>query len=175
MRKWLIIVPLLAFIIFYGCSASSPGRYGKSERNSSGEMKAKTYKEDFNLTPYRETINVKGVDLDSAFGNNNDVWYNFKVDSSMDTTAPQIIGQTDGYRVQIFVTDNLEEADSTKDDAETKLNEKDVYISFDPPFYKVKIGDFKNYADAKDFRFKLNQLGYSEARIVNDKINLFNK
>lgn len=175
MKKWPFITSLSVILLLYGCSASSPNRYGASTAKNSEGMNAKEYKEDFNLVPYRQKIDAKNVNLDSSFGNNNEVWYNFKVDSSIDTTAPQVIGQTDGYRVQIFVTDNLQHADSIRDDAQTKLNEKDVYISFDPPFYKVKIGNFKNYADAKDFRFKLNQLGYAEARIVNDKINLFNK
>jgi len=175
MKKWLFITSLLSILLIYGCSASSPNRYGEAATKTSENSNAKEYKEDFNLAPYRQKIDTKDFNLDSSFGNNNDVWYNFEVDSSIDTTAPQIIGKTDGYRLQIFVTDNLQQADSIKDDAQTKLNEKDVYISFDPPFYKVKIGDFKNYSDAKDFRFKLNQLGYAEARIVNDKINLFNK
>jgi hypothetical protein len=54
----------------------------------------------------------------------------------------------------------------------TKLN-RDTYITFEPPFYKVKVGDFRSRDEANDLRFKLNQLGYNEARVVQETINLF--
>jgi SPOR domain len=175
MKKTSILFLIASFLIIYGCSASTADRYSTSESKTISPKEQKTYKEDFDLTKYRAKIDAKDITVDSASTGDNNVWYNFKADSSKDTTAPQIIGQSNGYRIQIYVTDNLQEADSVKDDLTTKLSQNDVYISFDPPFYKVKIGDFKNYSDAKDYRFKLNQLGYSDARIVNDKINLYNK
>jgi hypothetical protein len=50
---------------------------------------------------------------------------------------------------------------------------KDVYVNFEPPFYKVKVGDFTTRSEANDLKFKLNQLGYSEAKVVQETINLF--
>ena len=34
-------------------------------------------------------------------------------------------------------------------------------------------GDFDNQKPADDLRFKLNQLGYKEAKVVKDKINIY--
>jgi hypothetical protein len=161
--------------MYFGCATSTGSRYSTSENETNSKNESKTNKENFDLSRYRAKIDTKNISPDSMSSSHSVVWYNFKVDSSADTTAPQIVGQSNGYRVQIYVTDNLQEADSVKDDISTKLNQNDIYISFDPPFYKVKIGDFKNYSDAKDFRFKLNQLGFSDARIINDKINIYNK
>lgn len=177
MEKYAFLFLIASFLVFYGCSASTADRYSTSEGETSSAVKNKNYKEDFDLSKYRAKIDVKNISTDSSNSavTNTNVWYNFKVDSSQDTSAAQIIGQANGYRVQIYVTDNLQEADSVKDDVTAKLSQNDIYVAFDPPFYKVKIGDFKNYSDAKDYRFKLNQLGFTDARIVNDKVNLYNK
>jgi hypothetical protein len=39
----------------------------------------------------------------------------------------------------------------------------------------VKAGDFTTKPEANDFKFKLNQLGYSEAKVVQETVNLFEK
>ena len=78
-----------------------------------------------------------------------------------------------GYRVQVLITDNLDEANNMRSDIYFKTNQKAVYIVFDPPFYKVEVGDFKNMADAKSLSFQLKQLGYSDARVINETINIF--
>ena len=38
---------------------------------------------------------------------------------------------------------------------------------------KVKVGDFTSRHDADDLKFMLNQLGYKEARIVQETVNIF--
>jgi hypothetical protein len=37
----------------------------------------------------------------------------------------------------------------------------------------VKAGDFTSKSEANDFKFKLNQIGYTEAKVVQDTVNLF--
>ncbi|MEJ2103463.1 MAG: SPOR domain-containing protein [Ignavibacteriaceae bacterium] len=54
-----------------------------------------------------------------------------------------------------------------------KTARKEVYVTFEPPFYKVKAGDFTSKSDANDFKFKLNQLGYTEAKVVQETVNIF--
>jgi len=73
--------------------------------------------------------------------------------------------------VQILSTDNLEHARKTKERILPKINQKQVYILFDPPFYKVQVGDFTVNSLAEDLEFKLKQLGYNNARIVREKVN----
>jgi hypothetical protein len=78
-----------------------------------------------------------------------------------------------GYRVLVLTTDNLEEANNLKSEIYFKTYQKPVYISFDPPFYKVKAGDFINSTEATELGFKLNQMGYTEAKVVRDTVNIF--
>ncbi len=174
------IFPFLISILLISCSASTADRYGNEKNNTEkkGEKKEtptqKEDNEDFDLTPYRATFNVESKEKPMKT-ERPDVWYNYKTKSASDTSAPQIIDQVNGYRVQVLSTDNLEEADSIRTELYLETNQKAVYITFEPPFYKVKVGDFLKISEANDLKFKLNQIGYTEARVVNDKINIYNK
>lgn len=167
-------------ILIISCSASTADRYGKEEnkKEKKEEKKEITNKngnnENFDLTPYRATFDVEGK-AKATKPEMPDVWYNYKTKAGSDTSAPQIVGQVNGYRVQVFSTDNLEEADSIRTELYLETNQKAIYIAFEPPFYKVKVGDFLKISEARDLRFKLNQIGYTEARVINDKINVYNK
>ena len=83
------------------------------------------------------------------------------------------MGTEDGYRVQVLVTDDLDEANRLKSDVYFTKSVDEVYVDFEPPFYKVKVGDFSVQKSAEDLRFKLNQLGYKDAKVIKDKINIF--
>jgi SPOR domain len=99
------------------------------------------------------------------------VWYGYGDTSSI--LERKIMGTTDGYRVQVISTDDIEEANRVRAEIYEKTARKEVYITFEPPFYKVKAGDFTSKSEADDFKFKLNQLGYTEAKVVQETINLF--
>ena len=60
-----------------------------------------------------------------------------------------------GYRVQVYSNNNSRKAKSEAFELETKLLEQfpDVkcYVSYSAPFWKVRLGDFSNYAEAVVF------------------------
>ncbi len=175
------IIPLILFfsfpLLFISCSASTAGRYDKNENKEEKKevIEKKGEKENFDLIPYRATFNVEEKKESAKSSGKPDVWYNYETKAANDTSAPQIVSQVSGYRVQVFSTDNLEEADSLRSKLYLQTNQKAVYITFEPPFYKVKVGDFLKISEAKDLSFKLNQIGYTEARVINDKINIYSK
>ena len=97
------------------------------------------------------------------------------MDTTSITTDSQrnIIGTTDGYRVQVLSTDDIDEANRVRAEVYEKTTRKEVYVIFEPPFYKVKVGDFTSKTEAEDLRFKLNQLGYTESKVVQETVNIF--
>jgi hypothetical protein len=159
------------------CSASTDTRYetdnGQTVDETGDTLVA--IREDFDITPYRMQIDIEESDRESE--TLTDVWYQYESlqDDSISGVNGKIIGTVDGYRVMIIVTDNMEEANSLRDEVSSKIFRRELYISFEPPFYKVKIGDFTNFAEANDLKFKLNQLGYTRARVVQETVNLFEK
>jgi hypothetical protein len=76
-----------------------------------------------------------------------------------------------GYRIQIIQTSDSEEAKNVQRDAVLRFNE-DVYRVFDPPFYKVRVGNFLNWYDAEKLQKLAIQRGYRDAWVVRTKVNL---
>jgi hypothetical protein len=66
-----------------------------------------------------------------------------------------------GYRVQVYSNNNARKAKSEAFELEEKLKEifPDVkcYVSYSAPFWKVRLGDFSNYAEAVVFSKKVKK------------------
>ena len=132
-------------------------------------------KEDFDITRYKTKIEIETISNNEELS---DVWYEYEndyenPDDSNFVQNRNIIVTVDGYRVLVVATDNLEDANSVRADILDKIKRKEVYISFEPPFYKVKVGDFTDLTDSDNLKFRLNQLGYTKARVVQETVNIF--
>jgi cell division protein FtsN len=181
-KKTANILLILSYLLIISCSASTGSRYESdvdNEKKTESEKNEEKHKtdlaEDFDMSPYQTKIEIeeKQPVKETITHDNLSVWYEYE---EPDTTAINeriIIGKEYGYRVQVFTTDNLEEADSLRSDVYFNAVRKDVYVVFDPPFYKVLVGDFKQLSDAKNLSFRLNQMGYTESRVVSDTVNVF--
>lgn len=161
----------LAFILI-GCSASTGSRYEtKVETKSTPKIEQKKeIQEDFDLTPYKTEIDIE-VPPVAISKVPSDVWYEYSTVSA--DTSLKISSTADGYRVQVVSTDDLNEANQVRAEIYEKTTKKEVYIIFEPPFYKVKVGDFTSKSEAENLRFKLNQLGYNESKVVQETVNIF--
>jgi len=183
MKKYILIkrlfAILFAILLFYSCATSTGSRYGKNERGSGTDSSAVIHEilttenlsEDFNITPFKTKIKIPETNTASS-ESNKDVWFDYSIPVK-ETQTKKLVGTQDGYRVLVINTDNLEEANQIKSEVYSKTDQNEVYIDFEPPFYKVKIGDFKDQKSADNMRFKLNQLGYKEAKVIKESINLF--
>lgn len=78
----------------------------------------------------------------------------------------------DGFRIQLFATKDIESATIAKKEAEFVFTEDslDVYVEFESPYYKLRIGDFKNRDDAVAFREIAREKGYTSSWIVKTKV-----
>ncbi len=160
-------------LLLLSCSASTGSRYETKNKTEETENKVEVSNEvaeDFDITPYETEIEIEAPPI----GTDNlppDVWYGYS-DSSTESER-KIIGTAEGYRVQVLSTDDIDEANIVRTEIYEKTTSKEVYIIFEPPFYKVKVGDFTSKTEAENLRFKLNQLGYTESKIVQETINIF--
>lgn len=74
-----------------------------------------------------------------------------------------------GYRVQIFATQYSNKADSMRQILEDTLDEN-VYVPFEAPNYKVRVGDCLDRREAERLRDKLKAMGYRSAWIIRTRI-----
>lgn len=86
--------------------------------------------------------------------------------------------EIDGYRVQIYSSNQQQYAKSEALDLEAKLQDRvshTIYVQYISPFWKVRIGDFRSYEDAKEYKKIFvqqypNMVG--DTYIVRDKIKV---
>jgi hypothetical protein len=74
-----------------------------------------------------------------------------------------------GFRVQLFSTRIEEEARATVQKATVSFPEN-VYLMFDNPFFKVRLGDCPSRVDADSLQQRAIQQGYASAWIVRSHV-----
>lgn len=77
--------------------------------------------------------------------------------------------EVSGYRIQLISTQNLAEAITIKAEADS-LFSLPVYVDFEPPNYKVRIGNYSTNEEAISMQYKLQQRGFKFAWVVPSKI-----
>ena len=86
--------------------------------------------------------------------------------------------EIDGYRVQVYSSNQQQTAKGEALELEARLKDKvnqTIYVQYIPPFWKVRIGDFRTYEDAKEYKKQFTQLFPSmvgNTYIVRDKITV---
>ena len=86
--------------------------------------------------------------------------------------------EVDGYRVQIYSSNRQQTAKSEALELEDRLKEKigqTIYVQYLPPFWKVRIGDFREYEEAKEYKKEFVQQFpemIGDTYIVRDKIKV---
>lgn len=70
-------------------------------------------------------------------------------------TGKKELVEIDGYRVQIFSSNRQQTAKTEALELEEQIKEKvsqTVYVQYVAPFWKVRIGDFRTYDEAKEYK-----------------------
>ena len=76
----------------------------------------------------------------------------------------------EGYRVQVLATRYIERADSLAAIMKNTISDS-VYVDFEAPNYKVRVGDFIDRDTAETLQQELVQMGYNSAWILRTRIN----
>ena len=77
---------------------------------------------------------------------------------------------SEGYRVQVLATRYFERADSLAVIMKNTVRDS-VYVDFEAPNYKVRVGDFIDRDSAESLQQDLVQMGYNSAWILRTRIN----
>jgi len=87
---------------------------------------------------------------------------------SIDTN---LINSVKGYRIQVAISQNEKDLIDIKEKLEVIVKEK-IYIKFELPNYKLRVGNFDSRKKAEAYRNKVIQLGYRSAWVVPTLIEL---
>jgi hypothetical protein len=76
-----------------------------------------------------------------------------------------------GYRIQLFSGNERINANNIKTKFLRLFPEQTAYLSYQQPYFKIRVGDFRSKLEAKLFYNKIKD-EFSESIIIQDKINL---
>ncbi len=149
-----------------GCSSSSPDVTGeqKQGQESQKDMKKPMSYYEATLDPSQYEDDVEVVEKKKIEEKDTT-----ELRIPKDSTVVQETSQL-GFRIQIFSTSNIDEAMNMRTNVLTKLPQDSVYIVYDPPVYKIRLGDFQTRYDASIELPTIVNMGYSDAWIVPDNI-----
>lgn len=150
-------------ILFFGCASQKGVRVVKSPKaQATGIKDFENMREDFDPAAL-DDYDIMIEDSDVAYSGLDDLTIN-AVEMLRDSVGT-------GYRVQLIQTTEPEEAKNVERDAILRFDEE-VYRVFDPPYYKVRVGDFADWYDAEKIQKLAIQKGFRESWVVRTKVNL---
>ncbi|TKJ42341.1 hypothetical protein CEE37_01275 [candidate division LCP-89 bacterium B3_LCP] len=92
-------------------------------------------------------------------------------ESERDTAVSFETVEVSGYRVQLFTTNVEFEARSVEEKALIEFDQN-VYLIFDSPIYKIRIGDCLTRTEANKLRQVAVKRGYRGAWVVQSKVTV---
>ena len=95
------------------------------------------------------------------------------IDNNKETNIDSTFIVVEGFRVQLLATRDRFSAEKFQSELEQIYNKK-IYIIFEAPNYKVRIGDFIDRQRAEIVRKDLSKNGYPSAWIIRTKIEPIN-
>lgn len=75
-----------------------------------------------------------------------------------------------GFRVQLLATASIDDATRRKTDIEEMFPDEWFYLTYDPPTYKLRGGNFKTRIEADRFAKRMVESGFRDAWIVPDRV-----
>ena len=163
LRCFTIVLPLVFFLVS-GCGTSGTSRKGSATPPEEQErpVPLSQYEKAFNPSDYNDEIDAvqKQHELEQQRAAAEHQRDSVVVESEF----------SQGFRIQIFATGSIDEANAMRMTAVQRIPEDSVYVVFDPPVYKVRVGDFKTKTEANQRLGVIAGLGFTDAWIVSDKI-----
>lgn len=96
----------------------------------------------------------------------------FDDDNDSDVTIDtNFTNSVKGYRIQVAISQDESDLIDIKEKLELIIKEK-IYIKFELPNYKLRIGNFDSRKKAEAYRNRVIQLGYRSAWVVPTLIEL---
>lgn len=80
-----------------------------------------------------------------------------------------------GYRLQVLNTRIRDDAFKLKANLLENFPDEKVYVLYQSPYFKVRIGNFVNRSDAEDFRSQLSLYTNQPAYIIQDQVEYIPK
>ncbi|MCK5832524.1 SPOR domain-containing protein [bacterium] len=154
-----IIMLLTMLVLVAGCSYLPTAKASSTGKTDTSEVKQLVL---------QEVEDVPDVVVEPRSEPPKPIEYQSLAEHYLPEERPAEGSQIRGFRVQLFTTKSSASADSFVVKAKKDF-EFNVYCVFEPPYYKVRAGDFADQFEASEAESKMKSKGY-ETFIVRDII-----
>lgn len=163
LQRFTIVLPLV-FSLVSGCGTSGTSRKSSATPPEEQErlVPLSQYEKAFNPSDYDD-------DIDAVPERHELEQQRAAAEHQRDSVVVES-EFSQGFRIQIFATGSIDEANAMRMTAVQRIPEDSVYVVFDPPVYKVRVGDFKTKMEANQRLGVIAGLGFTDAWVVSDKI-----
>ncbi len=154
---------ILVFILA-GCTSQ---RFAEKEK-----PKTEVPKDKFSLAQFEKTFNPADYDREVNIVQRIDTADKNKLPPLEIPKDTLIIKEeaVQGFRIQVFSSSGVDEANLVKNLVQEKFVHDTVYVEYDAPVYKVRVGDFINRYEANQRLPEFVEKGYRDAWIVPDRV-----
>lgn len=171
-----ILVVVVGMGLLMGCASSKPTIFNKPTNTTTYE----NYDEDLSAVRprYKESMVAKTETISKKPETNTVIsstplHINRQLDDATDAIAEKnkAFRYAAGYRIQIYVGNVRQEADNARLFTYQTFPELNPYLTYSPPTYRIRIGDFMTRMDAERYLQPIKQQ-YPSAVIIADRIEL---
>ena len=175
-NTFFFIVMCLTVTVLMGCSSGGLKSFNQGGTGDVEYIDPFDYGDEFTQPDFgRKTIseshqNESGmIDKDSETIKNTGNLEDFERQNDSEKLSEEFSSNNYGYSVQIGLFEDQESAEKLAAYARLRVN-FEVYVEFDTPFYRVRVGDLKTKADAEKHVKILENKGFKDSRWVITKI-----
>jgi hypothetical protein len=152
--------------MLYGCGLmtkdSTDEEAAETQEKQKDDVNPLSMFEDFEIVPEKyplialidTTMNTGGDDI-----------------NLINDSAKTITGMYETYRIQLFTSKTYGPAAREREIA-TEVFDKDIYLDYEVPYYKVRAGDFYTSTEAEVYLPAAVEAGYKNAWVVKVTINV---
>jgi len=164
LARFIFVVTILLMLFLAGCSSQ---RSFIEEDKPEQETPAKK----FALSSYEATLNPADFDqeIEIVEKAHNEERQKFQLEIPKDSVVATT-EEVQGFRIQIFSTSSIDEATQTRNLAMVKFPVDTIYIVYDAPVYKVRVGDYLNRYEANQRLPEFVEKKYRDAWVVPDRV-----
>ena len=157
-----LLMFVISLVLFFACAGQEEVRVITTPKTPTRVKDFQNMREDFDPA----ALDDYNIEVDES-----ETGYSGMDASTLNTIEMLRDSVGTGYRVQLIQTTEPDEAKDVERDAVLRFDEG-VYRIFDPPFYKVRVGDFADWYDAEKIQKLAILKGFREAWVVRTKVNL---
>jgi hypothetical protein len=154
--KWTIVIA--AFLIA-GCGSTNETTKKPDGQTPAGDNLRK-YESDFRPSDH-DPVDVAAALADTAIES---------TDTATAIDAAEPVECVQGFRVQIFASTSIDAAKQKKAEAEALFPKEWFYIQYDPPTYKIRVGNFLQRYEAERFARQADEQGFRDSWAVPERV-----